>query len=198
VKRLLLVVVLAAACTARGDDDVLDGQGRAMLDLLRLEALRPDALIARLSPKPDAVIADVGAGPGFLSLPLARAVPAGKVIATDIREDYLRALSRRASDAKLSNITTVVSGRERPGLAPSSVDLIVLCQVDHYLVDRARYFGELAAALRPGGRLAIVNYRRYRDADLEAAKANSLQVADEWAPSLPFFLLVLTPTRGAQ
>jgi hypothetical protein len=71
------------------------------------------------------------------------------------------------------------------------VDLVLLCQVDHYLIDRARYFAALLPALRPRGRLVLVNYRRHRAADLAAAHEVGLRVLDEWSPSPPFFVMVL-------
>ena len=173
----------------------LDGQGRAMLDPLREESLRPAELIARLHLRADAVVADVGAGPGFLTLPLARAVPHGIVIAADIRADYLALAAERATAAKLINVRTRVIPADRPALDPRSVDLALLCQVDHYLRDRASYFAALIPALRPGGRIALINYVRYRDADLVAARQAKLHVVDEWRPSAPFFMIIVEPDR---
>src|SRR6478752_2236392 len=111
----------------------LDGQGRAMLDPLREKILQPEQLIARLHLRDDAVIADVGAGPGFWSAHLSRAVPRGKIIATDVRADYLAYVD----SLHLPNVTTRVVAAEDPSFAPRSIDLALLCQVDQYLGDRA-------------------------------------------------------------
>ena len=62
----------------------LDAVGKQMLDPLREQTLHPTELVARLKLRSDAVVADVGAGPGFLTVPLARAVPRGSVIAPDL------------------------------------------------------------------------------------------------------------------
>ncbi len=200
----LVAAALLAAALVRHDAALgsrhqgLDGPGRLMLDPLRDEGLRPQALIARLGLPADAVVADIGAGPGFLTIPLARALPAGRVIATDLRPDYLAVLSQRASAAGLRNVTTRVAAPDRPGLDPAAVDEALLCQVDHHLPDRAAYLGALRPALRPGGRVAVLNYRRHRDAVLAAARAAAFDVLDEWAPSPAFFLLVLTPERGVR
>src|SRR5262249_9182527 len=86
----------------------LDPRGRVMLDRLGAQGLRPDELIARLKLKPHAMVADVGAGPGFFTLPLAAAVPGGRVIATDVRDEYLAAAAERAHGAGLANIETRV------------------------------------------------------------------------------------------
>jgi len=172
----------------------LDAQGRAMLAPIRTEALRPDELLARLHLRGTETVADVGAGPGFFALRLARQVPRGRVIATDLRADYLAELRTHARAQDLGNIETrLVIDPDDPTLAPRSVDIVVLAQVEHYLPDRRRYFARLATALRPGGRIVLVNYARYREPDLAAAAATSLHVVDGWSPSPPFFVLVLTP-----
>ena len=85
------------------------------------------------------------------------AAPRGRVIATDVRGDYLAVLSRRAAGAGRRNIVTRRVSRDDPGLAPRSVDLVVLCQVDHLLDDRARYLAALERALRPNGRIVLIN-----------------------------------------
>jgi ubiquinone/menaquinone biosynthesis C-methylase UbiE len=190
------LVLLAGLTTSARSDDVseLDPQGRAMLAPLRNETLQPAQLFARLALKPTDVVADIGAGPGFLTLPLAKAVPHGRVIATDIQASYLAALQRRAKLAGVDNIETRVVTADRPGLDPHSVDVAIVCQVDHYLRDRAAYFSALATTLRTGGRVVLVNYERYRAADVDAARAAGLRPVQEWSPSPPFFVLVLKPS----
>jgi ubiquinone/menaquinone biosynthesis C-methylase UbiE len=184
------LVALALLCVSAWAAPPLDGQGRGMLQPIREEALHRDELIRRLKLQPDAVIADVGAGPGFFTLPFAQAVPRGRVIALDFRNDYLEVVRERASAAKLSNIETRVVEPAHPGLATASIDLAFLCQVDHYLPDRAAYFVDLVRALKPDGRLVVVNFDKYRDSDLAAARAAGLRVVEEWRPNPPFFVVV--------
>ena len=169
----------------------LDGQGQAMLDPLREEALHPREVIERLRLPRNAVVADVGAGPGFWTLPLARAVSDGSVVALDGRADYLAIAAERARQAGGANVQTRLVPPNDAQLRARSVDLILLAQVDQYLGDRVSYFASLAAALRPGGRLVLVNYERFRAPDVAAARAAKLRVVDEWQPSPPFFVLVL-------
>ncbi len=176
-------------------DVQLDAQGRAMLDPLRLQAIPPEPLLARLGIHPNDVVADIGAGPGFLTLPLARLVPHGRVIATDIRADYLQILKRRARAAHVDSITTITVATDHPGLPANSTDLAILSQVDHYLPNRARFLGELTNALRRGGRIAIVNFERHHPAVIVATRAASLELVDEWAPSPGFFAAVFRPSR---
>jgi ubiquinone/menaquinone biosynthesis C-methylase UbiE len=157
----------------------------------RAKVLGLERLLSRLQLPADAVVADVGAGPGFLTLPLARAVQKGHVIATDVRPDYLAVLEARAAEAHLTNIKTQLVAPDRPGLADRSVDVAILCQVDQYLPARTRYFKRLAASLRKGGRMVVENFERHRAADLAAAQAASLRVLEQWKPSEPFFVLIL-------
>jgi 16S rRNA G1207 methylase RsmC len=171
----------------------LDAQSRAMLDPLREQALHPGELVERLHLPPDATVADLGAGPGFLSLPLARAVPRGRVIATDVDPRALEVLRRRAAAAGLHNVELRQVAPDTPGLAPASVDVALLCQLDHYLKDRAAWFAALRPALKPGGRVVVVNYVRHREAALAAARAAGLAVVEEWAPSPPFYVAILRP-----
>jgi 2-polyprenyl-3-methyl-5-hydroxy-6-metoxy-1,4-benzoquinol methylase len=191
----LIGVLVCAMGIARADTPPpeLDSQGRMMLDALREEALHPRELIARIGLRAGDVVADVGAGPGFLTLPLARALPKGRVLATDVQPTYLAVLTRRATAAGVRNVQTRVVRPDEPGLEPKAFDVILLCQVDHYLKDRAAYLSALVPALRPGGRIVLVNYTRYRDADRVAAQAAGLQIVDEWTPSPPFFMMAVRP-----
>jgi ubiquinone/menaquinone biosynthesis C-methylase UbiE len=184
-----LLALALVACTR----EELDAQGRAMLDPAREARLRPVALVEHLGLRPDAVVADIGAGPGLLTLPLARAVPAGRVIATDINQSYLRVLERRAQVEGLRQVETRRVTPDTPGLADGSVDLVLLCQVDHVLRDRVRYLGQLMRALRPGGRIVIVHHTAHRRGAEALARAAGLVVVDSWAPSPDFFMLALEP-----
>jgi SAM-dependent methyltransferase len=190
---LALVLLIALLARPEAVAPGLDAQSRAMLDPLREQALHPGELIERLHLPPDAVVADLGAGPGFLSLPLARAVPRGRVIATDVDPRGLDVLRRRAEAAGLHNLETRQVAPDTPGLAPGSVDVALLCQLDHYLKDRAAWFAALRPALKPGGRVVVVNYVRHRDAALAAARAAGLTLVEEWAPSPPFYVAILQP-----
>lgn len=185
-----LALLLTLAGCAREE---LDAQGRAMLDPAREARLRPAVLVEHLGLRPDAVVADIGAGPGLLTLPLARAVPQGRVIATDINPVYLRVLERRAQAAGLRQVETRRVTPDASGLDPGSVDLALLCQVDHVLRDRVGYLRQLVRALRPGGRIVIIHHTAHRPGAEALARAAGLTVVDAWAPSDDFFLLALEP-----
>ncbi|MCY0987164.1 class I SAM-dependent methyltransferase [Nannocystis sp. ILAH1] len=119
---------------------------------------RPEEVLRALALEPTMRVADVGAGTGYFAVRLARAVPAGEVIATDIEPDMVRYLNERARREKLANLRSVQSTGTGSGLAAASVDRILVVHVWHHLDDRERHARELAAALRPGGKLMIVDF----------------------------------------
>ena len=117
----------------------------------------PDRVIAALELAPAMTVADVGAGTGYFAVRLARAVPQGKVIATDVEADMIRFMTERAKREGLTNIEPVVTPPDDPKLA--NVDRILVVDVWHHLGDRVGYAKKLAAALKPGGRIAIVDFK---------------------------------------
>ena len=118
----------------------------------------PDEVITALGLAPDMTVADVGAGTGYFTMRLARAVPGGRVIATDIEPDMVRYLGERAQREQHGNVQAVLSTADDPRLAPGSVDRILVVDVWHHIAERASYAKHLAAALRPGGQIAIVDF----------------------------------------
>ncbi|HET9990361.1 MAG TPA: class I SAM-dependent methyltransferase [Kofleriaceae bacterium] len=118
----------------------------------------PDDVVAALGLSPNMTVADVGAGTGYFTVRLARAVPQGQVIATDIEPDMVRYLTDRARREKLDNVRAVQATGADPRLDPGSVDRILVVDVWHHIADRPAYAKGLAAALRPGGEVAIVDF----------------------------------------
>jgi cyclopropane fatty-acyl-phospholipid synthase-like methyltransferase len=101
--------------------------------------------------------ADIGAGTGYFSTRLAR-VPGVAVFAVDIEPKMLDYLKQRAQKEKLDNVTAVLAGPTSPNL-PEPVDVILVVDTYHHLPDRSSYFRELRKSLKPGGRIAIVDFR---------------------------------------
>jgi ubiquinone/menaquinone biosynthesis C-methylase UbiE len=122
---------------------------------------KPEEVVAKLGLKPGEAVADIGAGSGYFSVRLARAVgPSGKVYAVDIDAAMLKYLEQRAKGEQLGNIQTVLSDPHDPKLAPASVDLIFICDTLHHISERDKYFPLLARALKPGGRLVDVDFHK--------------------------------------
>ncbi len=190
---LALFCVSSLLLTSVADDPMLEGLSppeRRMLDPLRERILGPEALLDALGLHGDERVADVGAGPGFFTLKLARRLPKGKVLATDIDGAALTVLQRRAAAAGIANIETLTVSAENPGLGAESLDLAFLCQVDHYLRDREVYFRALRAALRPNGRLALINLSAHREADRAAATAAGFRNVHELKAPPGYFVLI--------
>jgi len=120
---------------------------------------KPDAVIRALAPGPDAVIADIGAGTGYFSVRLARAVPQGKVIGVDIEPDMVRYLAQRAQREGLANLSAQLGAADDPRL-PVKVDLVLVVDTYHHIASREDYFRRLRSSLEPGARLAIIDFRR--------------------------------------
>lgn len=127
-------------------------------DPARDEWQKPDEVIRAMQLTPSSVVADVGAGTGYFSVRIARVVTQGSVIATDIEPDMVRYLEERAKREGLANMRAVTAGEATSGLAKESVDAILVVDVWHHLGDRVAYARDLAAALRPGGRLLVVDF----------------------------------------
>ena len=119
---------------------------------------KPHEVIQALALKPDALVADLGAGTGYFSARLANMLPGGRVYAVDIEPDMVRYLEARAKREGLRNIVPVKGEADDPRL-PAQVDLILLVDVYHHIGERSAYFSRLRGALRPGGRIAIVDFK---------------------------------------
>ncbi|HEY5937619.1 MAG TPA: class I SAM-dependent methyltransferase [Kofleriaceae bacterium] len=128
-------------------------------DPKRDEWQQPDKVIAALALTPKMTVADIGAGTGYFTVRLARAVPEGEVIATDIEPEMVRYLAERAKRDQLPNVRAVATPADDPQLPPAGVDRILVVDVWHHLGDRVAYAKKLAAGLRQGGKLAIVDFK---------------------------------------
>ena len=118
---------------------------------------KPDEVIRALKLAPDAVVADIGAGTGYFAVRFARAVPRGRVYGVDAESDMVRYLTERAKREGLANLTAVAARPRDPGI-PGAVDLVILVDTYHHVPDRERYFRNLQKSLKPGGRLAVIDF----------------------------------------
>jgi SAM-dependent methyltransferase len=134
----------------------------------------PDRVIAALVLPPTAVVADLGAGTGYFSVRLARAVPEGRVLALDIEASMVRYLADRAQREGLTNLLAGEATETDSGLR-EAVDLVLVVDTYHHISDRTAYFARLRERLRPGGRLAIVDFRL----DSDRGPPRELKIAAE-------------------
>jgi predicted methyltransferase len=121
---------------------------------------QPQLVIDALDIKPGQTIADLGAGSGYYSFRIAPLVgPTGKVLAIDIEPAMLDVIAQRASREHVANIATVRSSARDPNLASHSVDLLFMVDVYHELEYPYEVMSKVREALKPGGRVALVEYR---------------------------------------
>jgi len=119
---------------------------------------RPEDVLRAMELAPTMGVADVGAGTGYFAVRLARAVPAGEVTATDIEPNMVRFVNERARREGLPNLRAILATQSGSGLARESLDRILVVHVWHHLADRGALARDLSAALRPGGRLFVVDF----------------------------------------
>jgi SAM-dependent methyltransferase len=119
---------------------------------------KPNEVLDALHLDRTARVADLGAGTGYFSARIARLIPEGKLFAVDIEPDMLRFLGERAQREHLSVLVPVLASAGSPNL-PEPVDLVLVVDTYHHIDDRLAYFAALRASLRPGGRLAIVDFK---------------------------------------
>jgi predicted methyltransferase len=119
---------------------------------------KPHEIIQALALKPDAVIADIGSGTGYFSARFANMLPKGRVYGVDTEPDMVKYLSERAQREGLKNIIAIAGAPDDPRL-PEKADLIILVDVYHHIGNREQYFSRLQKSLKPGGRLAVIDFR---------------------------------------
>jgi ubiquinone/menaquinone biosynthesis C-methylase UbiE len=119
----------------------------------------PTRVIDALKLAPNASVADIGAGTGYFSVRLAKAVPRGTVYAVDVEPSMLEHIRKRATGDHLSNLVTVQASGTSANL-PKPVDLVIVVDTYHHLPTRTTYFLELAKSVAPGGRVAIIDFRK--------------------------------------
>ena len=170
---------------------------------------RPDEVVAALGLRPGGVACDVGAGPGYFTLRLARAVgPEGRVYAVDVKPLMIAALHERLERAGAGNVTTILGKPDDPLLPPAACDLVLMVDTFHHFPDGAAYLRGLATRLRPGGRIANVDYHKRempvgppvelkvaREDFIAAALAAGLAVVEEQTFLAHQYFLVLAPGR---
>lgn len=168
----ILLAATAAFCQvaqeANREYQTQEGRNR-MIGVLespaRLANLRPSELVARLEVRRGSTVIDLGTGTGNLLADLSRAVGGeGRVIAEDIQQDFLDRARARAAKESLNNVDFILGTETDPRLPAGAADLVVVLDAYHHFDYPERMLAAIKASLRPGGRLAIIEYHKKRGA----------------------------------
>jgi SAM-dependent methyltransferase len=125
----------------------------------RVADLQVDLVVSKLALPGDAVVGDLGCGPGLFSVAFARACPAGIVYACDIEPAQLDQIREKIHTDHLENIVPVLASADEPHFPPSRLDVVFIADTYHHLDDRVAYMTRLKSVLKPGGRVVLLEYK---------------------------------------
>jgi len=139
---------------------------------------QPEAALDAIGIQPGMVVADVGAGTGYISVKVAHRVgPSGKVYAEDVQPEMLDHVRDNATDAHLSNIEPVLGSESDPRLPAGKLDLVLLIDVYHEFSQPQKMLEALRRSLKPDGRLVLLEYRK-EDPSIPIQPDHKMSVAD--------------------
>lgn len=120
---------------------------------------KPSLAIQALNLKPTDVVADIGAGTGYFSFRIARQVPAGKVFAVDVQPEMIDIINFFKKETNLTNVEPILGSVTSPKLPTESVDIALMVDVYHELEYPYEMMQEIVKALKPGGRVVLIEYK---------------------------------------
>ena len=125
---------------------------------------KPADAVAALQLRPGMRVADLGAGTGYFSRYLAAAVgDSGTVFAVDTEPGFVAHLRERAEHEHTPNIVPVLASADNPRLPAGSIDLVLIVDTVHHIDDRINYLRRLQRVLKPGGRVAVIDFKKQPD-----------------------------------
>lgn len=170
----------------------------------RAEEEKPDKMVDLLGLKPGQMVADIGAGTGYISWRMAQKItPNGKVYGVDIQQEMLDLLAKSMKDRGITNVVPVLGSETNPKLPPNSIDLVIMVDVYHEFSEPYEMMTNIVSALKPGGRVAFVEYRaedpnvpikRVHKMSEAQVKKEAAAVGLQWEktiPELPWQHLIL-------
>lgn len=174
-----LLAALAAGAVAIAQQRTPEEYAKFLEGAARVERMQVPRVVAALELEPGMKVADLGSGSGLFTRPIARAVaPAGVAYAVDIEAPLLTIVERSAKEAGIGNIVTVLAGDDDARL-PEPVDLIFICDTLHHIGSQASYLKKLRQSLKPGGRVAVIDFSE-RWPDGHEPMRYTLEQLDAW------------------
>jgi ubiquinone/menaquinone biosynthesis C-methylase UbiE len=140
---------------------VMGHQGAPWLERSeREQEEKPSLVLELLALKPGAAVADIGAGSGYYTRKLARAVgPEGTIFAVDIQPEMLGILTNRLATEGITNVVPVLGSLIDPRLPVESIDVVLMVDVYHEFAYPHEMMEAISRAMKPGGRVVLVEYR---------------------------------------
>jgi ubiquinone/menaquinone biosynthesis C-methylase UbiE len=159
--------------------EVMDASGASWLDRSERDVEEaPDDALDIIGVKKGTTVADIGAGSGYMTVKLSKRVGAnGVVYATDIQPAMIDLLDKRLKKAKLVNVTTILGAIDDPRLPPASIDMALMVDVYHELSQPQVMLRKIQEALKPGGRLVLLEYRK-EDPSIPIRPEHKMSVAE--------------------
>jgi ubiquinone/menaquinone biosynthesis C-methylase UbiE len=135
-----------------------------------------DAAIAAMPLKSTSTVADIGAGTGYYTFRMSKRVPRGRVYAVEIQDEFISSLQLRVRNEGAANVAVVKGAERSPNLPDTSVDLAIMVDVYHELAYPREMLQALHKALKPGGKLLLLEYRA-EDPSVPIKELHKLSVA---------------------
>jgi predicted methyltransferase len=166
---LTLVLLASAVALARSADDATSHRrfddpaywSKVFDDPARAAWQKPEEVVAALGLRQGQCVADLGAGTGYFSRLLSAAVgPTGTVLAVDPEPNLVAHLRERAEREGTANVVPVLASLDNPRLPAGMVDAVLIVDTYHHIDDRLDYFRRLRQALRPPGRVAVIDWQK--------------------------------------
>ncbi|MFQ4142683.1 class I SAM-dependent methyltransferase [Chlorogloeopsis sp. ULAP02] len=120
---------------------------------------QPSKIVTALNLKPTDIVADIGAGTGYLSFRIASQLTQGKVLAVDIQPEMLDIIDFLKKENNITNVEPILATATNPNLAPASIDLALMVDAYHEFEYPQEIMQAISKALKPGGRVVLVEYR---------------------------------------
>lgn len=140
------------------DGHHFDPERLAQMEASRQQVFPPDETLDHFLTRPDLIMADIGCGPGFYAIPAAKRLPQGRVLAIDRQQDMLEWTAKRATEAKLTNLSPIQAMAHDIPIADASVDVVLMANVLHDLPDYPAILNEVLRILKPGGTYFLVEW----------------------------------------